>query len=72
MALLKTHPTKPEPLEDRVNRLRDELDAAIDALAQAEVERMGGGVPVDSIRTSITGGASCLCQAYQLAKAGGA
>ena len=61
--------TRTPPLEQRIKDVCADANAAIDALAQAEVDRMGGGVPVGSIRTSLTGGTSCVCQAYLEIKA---
>jgi hypothetical protein len=67
MALLRTNPPKNAPtLEERI--LSDRADAAayIDAFTMSEIKRMGGGVPFESIRQSITGGVDaplhCACR----------
>lgn len=66
MAILsKTQP----PLDaERVRAIRAELDAWIDARAE-EIKKTCEGVPVASIRNSITRGIGCQCAAFLIIKA---
>lgn len=52
-----------KPLEERINTLRADLDAAIDAKV-AEIAKECPGVPAGVIRSSITRGMGCQCNAY--------
>lgn len=61
MALLSKN--QPQLSEDRVKAFRAELDAWIDARA-AEITKECPGVPIGSIRNSITRGLGCQCAAY--------
>src|SRR5437870_4332237 len=52
------------PLDERIEKLRAEIDAFIDARAE-EVKKTCDGVPVDVIRNLITArGGGCQCQQY--------
>src|SRR5438034_511049 len=52
------------PLDERIEKLRAEIDAFIDARAE-EVKKTCEGVPVDVIRNLITArGGGCQCQQY--------
>ena len=56
--------SKQQPLsEDRVRAFCAELDAFIDAKAE-EIKKTCEGVPVASIRNSITRGLGCQCAAF--------
>jgi hypothetical protein len=56
---------QPKLLQERIEELRAEIDAFIEALAQAEYNRIGGGVPIAVIRHSMVARAgSCLCQQF--------
>lgn len=44
------------PLEERIKNVRAEAAAYIDAAANAEIKRMGGGVPFAIVRAGIVGG----------------
>ena len=59
---------KQQPLDERVNSIRAELDAAIDDRA-AQIAKECPGVPVGVIRNSITRGMGCQCAAYLAIKA---
>lgn len=55
--------TKTQPLDQRVNAIRAELEKAIDDHA-AEIAKNCPGVPLGVIRQSITRGMGCQCAAY--------
>jgi hypothetical protein len=61
--------TRTPPLDERIKNVCADANAAIDALTDAEIKRTGGGVPFESIRTSLTGGIECTCRAYLAIKA---
>lgn len=52
-----------KPLEERINTLRADLDAAIEAKV-AEIAKECPGVPAGIIKNSITRGMGCQCNAY--------
>lgn len=54
---------KPMPLDERIAKLRADLDAFIDARV-AEIRKTCGGVPAGVIRGSITRGMGCQCATY--------
>ncbi|UPJ65973.1 hypothetical protein IVB23_00855 [Bradyrhizobium sp. 191] len=58
----------PSTTEERVNAIRDEIDAFIDARV-AEIGKTCPGVPSGVIRNSITRGLGCQCAAYLELKA---
>lgn len=58
MAILKS-----TPLDERINALRADIDAFIDARVAA-VAKECPGVPAASIRHSITRGLECQCATY--------
>jgi len=62
MALLKS-----PSLEERINSLRADADAFIDARV-AVIAKECPGVPAASIRNSITRGMGCQCAAYLILK----
>jgi hypothetical protein len=56
---------QPKLLQERIEELRGEIDTFIEALAQKEYERIGGGIPISVIRhTMVARAGSCLCQQY--------
>ncbi|VIO77395.1 hypothetical protein [Bradyrhizobium ivorense] len=63
-------PTRTPPLERRISELRAEIDAIIDARAQA-VAKESPGVPIGVIRNLLTARApACPCSQYlQLGRA---
>ena len=63
-------PSRPPPLESRITELRAEIEAVIDARAQA-VARESPGVPIGVIRNLLTARApACPCTQYlQLGRA---
>jgi hypothetical protein len=56
--------TRPPMLEDRIKKIRDEINAIIDAKAAA-VARESPGVPIGVIRNLLTARApACPCAQY--------
>lgn len=59
-----TKPTRAAPLEDRIRQIRADIDAIIDAKAQA-VASESPGVPLGVIRNLLTARApACPCGQY--------
>jgi hypothetical protein len=57
-------PTRAPPLENRINQLRAEIEAVIDARARA-VAQESPGVPLGVIRNLLTARApTCACAQY--------
>ena len=62
MGLLRTSPPKMS-LEDRIEALRAEVDAAINERA-AELKATMPGVPTNVIRNILTRNSDCCCRAW--------
>jgi hypothetical protein len=58
-------PQKQQQLDEKIRAIRAEADAFIDKRA-AEAAKDAPGVPVESIRRSITRGIGCACTAALL------
>jgi hypothetical protein len=56
------------PLEERIESLRAEADAATDLLVEAERKRLEGGLPSTMVRALMTKGAVDPLEAYLNAK----
>jgi hypothetical protein len=56
---------QPTLTPDRIKEMQGEINKFINGLAEAEYRRLGGGVPIPSIRHSMTARVgACLCAQY--------
>ena len=62
--LTKTTEETPLPLHERIELLRAEVDAAIDAIVAKDA---GCGIPVQVLKNMLTRGSSCQCRSYLIA-----